>query len=71
MESWFTVELESGGTAKDCGGQWLEYQAVQLAEDAASKTDKPIVVVEHTRKVVATYRRKVEISVVRKGAGDE
>lgn len=72
MESWFTVELKSGGTAKNCGGRWSEGQAAQLADAAASETDEAVVIVAHTRNVVATYRRTVRITVAREnGAGDE
>lgn len=72
METWYTVERESGGTAKNCGGRWAADSAEEIAEGAASLTDEPVVVVEHTRRVVATYRRTVNITVAREeGAGDE
>ncbi|WP_406168926.1 hypothetical protein [Streptomyces sp. NBC_00996] len=70
-EQWFTVELQSGGTASQCGGHWNREQAEALADGAASKTDETVLVVAHTRTVAATYRRTVEITVARTdGAAD-
>lgn len=68
-EQWFTVELQSGGTAPQCGGRWNEDQAKALAEDAASKIDETVLVVAYTRTVTAAYRRMVEITVARTEGG--
>ncbi|MFF0183526.1 hypothetical protein [Streptomyces sp. NPDC005244] len=70
-DQWYTVELQSGGTASGCGGHWPKDQADMLAEEAAAKTDETVLVVAHSRSVAAAYRRNVEITITRtEGGGD-
>lgn len=70
-ERWYTVELQSGGTAPGCGGQWDKDTAEALAEDVASKSDETVLVIAHARTVTAAYRRTVEVTVARtEGSSD-
>lgn len=70
-EQWYTVELQSGGTAPQCGGHWPKGDADTLAKAAAAKTDETILVVAYSRTVAAAYRRTVAITVTRtEGGGD-